>query len=98
MVLRRWSGGKGGAEVFCFVLVQKWNGYRFFWGIMFVDMKRVLWETHTKISHRRTELCNISIFGRILFRLGSEVEWVRIFVWTHVRGHDTSPLGGEHKN
>ena len=35
----RWSGGKGGAEVFCFLLAQKWNGYRFFWGIMFVDMK-----------------------------------------------------------
>jgi hypothetical protein len=40
--------------------------------------KLILWETNTKINHRRTELCNISIFGSILLPVCSEVEWVQI--------------------
>jgi hypothetical protein len=37
-------------SVFCFLLVQKWNGYRFFWGIMFVGIKQVLWEMNTSCA------------------------------------------------
>jgi hypothetical protein len=63
-----------------------------------MGMKRVFWETNTKINHRRTELCNISIFGSILLPVRSEVEWVRILLWNHVRGHEASTLGEAHRN
>jgi hypothetical protein len=94
----QWSGGKRGAEVFCFLLVQKWNGYQISQGIMFIGIKQVLWETNTKINHRRTEVCNISIFGCILFPVHSEVKWLWIFLWSHVRGHKVNTLGENHKN
>jgi hypothetical protein len=76
--------------VFCVLFVQKWNGYGFSCGIMFMGLKRVLWEANTKINHRqnhrRTELCNISMFECILLPVHSEVEWVWIFLWNHVHG------------
>jgi hypothetical protein len=52
----------------------------------------------TKINHQRTELCNISIFGCILLPVHSEVEWVLIFLWNHVFGHEVNTLGDDHNN
>jgi hypothetical protein len=84
--------------VFCFLFIQKWNGYEYFYGIMFVGLKLVLSEANTKINHRRTELCDISIFGCILLPVHSEVQWVWIFLWNHVCGHEANTLDHEHKN
>jgi hypothetical protein len=61
-------------RAFCFLFLQKWNEYQFFPGIVFVCLKRVLWTKKTKINHRRTELCDISIFGSLLLCVPSEVE------------------------
>jgi hypothetical protein len=38
-------------KVFCFLVIQKWNGYRFLCGITFVGQKRALREANTKINH-----------------------------------------------
>jgi hypothetical protein len=61
-------------EVFCFLFIHKWNEYRFFGRIVFMCLKRVLCAENPKINHRRTELCNIPIFGGILLPVQSEVE------------------------
>jgi hypothetical protein len=36
--------------VFCFLYVQKWNGYRLFGGIMFVGLRQVLWGRTQKLT------------------------------------------------
>jgi hypothetical protein len=47
---------------------------------------------------RRTEVCNISIFGCIFLPVHSEVKWVWISLWNHVCGHELNTLGDNHKN
>jgi hypothetical protein len=55
---------KGGAEVFFFLLLQKWNGYRFFRGIMFVRVKRDS-ERLTEKSTTGEPSCVIFLYLRV---------------------------------
>jgi hypothetical protein len=57
-----------------------------------------IWVHFTSCSFRSGMGMGVFVEACILFPVRSEVEWVWIFLWNRVHGHEVNTLGHEHKN